>query len=639
MWSLLRLGSIVVFHFFWLGATLVHAGDARPNILWITAEDIGPHLGCYGDSYATTPHIDEFAKKAVRYTHCWSNAPVCAPARTTIISGRYASSLGAEHMRSLVHIPNSMKLYPEYLRQAGYYCSNNNKTDYNIVAPPKLWNDTTKNAHWKNRKPDQPFFAIFNSTQTHESQIRTRPHKWVHDPAQARIPAYHPDTLEVRQDWAQYYDNITLFDEYFHQHMQELEAAGLTEDTIVFVYGDHGSGMPRNKRSPCNSGYQVPMLVCIPEKFKHLMPEDYKTGGTSDRLVSFVDLAPTLLKLLNLPIPETMQGHPFLGHQAKMLGQGKLPESQYLFGFRGRMDERYDISRSVRDQRYCYVRNYNPQLDYGNFNAYMFETPTTRIWKEMFDAGKLNGAQSIFWQPKASEELYDLQQDPDEVHNLAADPAYKEILTRLANAHADHVKQIRDIGFLPEEEFHRRCAELHITPYELGHDAKLFDLDAVFQMAQIATIKQPTPENLQLLTEGLNSNDSGVRYWAVLGIQLLGQAQVKLHHDKLVALMEDPIPCVAMVAEHTIALYSPMQTEVLIAINKLVQVVHHPESSAYEIVRALNYLDRLDEHAVLVGKLLQQNPIQSKDQMPRSPNYMDRMYDKIFKDAGLDKTP
>ncbi|MFN0167663.1 MAG: sulfatase-like hydrolase/transferase [Bryobacteraceae bacterium] len=224
------------------GGTLLAApSKPRPNILWITCEDIGPHLGAYGDRYADTPNLDRLAERSLRYRTCWSNAPVCAPARTTIISGVYPTSTGSEHMRSNTRMPPGMRMYPQILREAGYYASNNVKEDYNLEKPGQVWDDSSNRAHWRNRKSGQPFFSIFNFTITHESQIRSRPHTLVHDPAKAPLPSYHPDRPEVRHDWAQYYDNITTMDGMAGKVLAELQRDGLAEDTIVFFSGDHGS--------------------------------------------------------------------------------------------------------------------------------------------------------------------------------------------------------------------------------------------------------------------------------------------------------------------------------------------------------------------------------------------------------------
>ena len=267
-------------HTLLLSATLLFAGVAvsaaaeppasLPNILWLSSEDHGPHMGCYGDSYASTPHVDALASKGMLFKHAWSCGPVCAAARTTIISGLYPQALGAEHMRSQVPFPEGFKMYPQFLREAGYYCTNNSKEDYNLTQPGKVWDESSKAAHWKKRPAPKPFFAIFNSTRSHESQIRTRPHKAVHDPAKVRLPAYHPDTPEVRQDWAQYYDVVSEADADAGQHLAELASSGLAEDTIVFYWADHGSGMPPQQtlalqlRTPGSLGGLFPGKMAAP---------------------------------------------------------------------------------------------------------------------------------------------------------------------------------------------------------------------------------------------------------------------------------------------------------------------------------------------------------------------------------------
>ena len=311
-----------------------------------------------------TPNLDALCRRGSLYMNAWSSAPVCAPARTTIISGLYPPSTGSEHMRSLTRLPEGWKLFPGYLREAGYYCSNNVKEDYNLEKPPGTWDDSSDKAHWRNRAAGQPFFSIFNFVSTHESQLRTRPHTWVHDPAKVRVPAYHPDTIEVRQDWAQYYDNITTMDGQAGRVLAELDKDGLRDDTIVFFYGDHGSGMPRNKRWPYNSGLNVCIAAAFPDKYRHLAPKDYVPGGKNNRLVGFVDLAPTMLSLAGIKPPDFYQGQAFMGpHEG--------PRRSFNFGFRGRMDERYDCVRTVRDARYVYVRNYMPHKIYGQHLNFM----------------------------------------------------------------------------------------------------------------------------------------------------------------------------------------------------------------------------------------------------------------------------
>ena len=597
----------------------VRAADAkpRPNILWLTTEDIGPQLGCYGDKYADTPNLDRFAQRSVRYRHAWSNAPVCAPARTTIITGLYPPSIGAEHMRSQVRLPAALRLYPQHLRDAGYYCSNNSKEDYNLEKTGKVWDDSSNKAHWKNRAPGQPFFAIFNFTGTHESQIRRKGHTLVHDPAKARIPAYHPDTPEVRRDWAQYYDNITTMDGMFAKSLAELTAAGLADDTIVFFYGDHGSGMPRSKRWPYNSGLQVPLLVHIPEKFKHLRPADYAAGGTTDRLVSFVDLAPTLLSLIGVKSPETFQGHAFLGEFA-------AAPQPFIYGFRGRMDERHDLVRSVRDERYVYIRNYMPHLPYGQHISYMFETPTTVVWKKLFDAGKLNAAQSTFWKAKAPEELYDLQSDPDEVSNLAASPAHTAILERLREAQRGLARKIRDVGFLPEGEIHSRAQDS--SAYEVGHDDAKYPFQRVFDTAEIASSLKPdaTPALLKALAD----TDSAVRYWGVMGLLMRGPEGVNTARVALRQALADAAPPVRITAARALATHGNAE-DLGQALPVLETLAPLGKNDVYTSVLALNAIDALGGKAAsLRGKLSSAGKGEAKAP-PRMQSYVPRLLEHI----------
>jgi uncharacterized sulfatase len=519
--------------------------DQKPNILWLTSEDHGPEMGCYGDTNARTPNVDALAAKGMLYKRAWSTAPVCAPSRTVIISGLYTSSSGGQHMRSMVPLPANVKLYPQFLREAGYYCVNNSKEDYNVRQPARLWNASSGTAHWKNRTNGQPFFAIFNSTKSHESQIRTRPHRQIADPARMRVPAYHPDTPEVRQDWAQYYDKVSEADADAGRRLKEIEEAGLAADTIVFYYGDHGSGMPRSKRWPANSGLHVPLVVFFPEKWSHLAPKEYQPGGKSDRLVSFADLAPTLLSLVGLKPPEWMQGHAFAGsHQSE--------PPKFLYGERGRMDERMDLVRSVSDGRYVYLRNYFPHVSQGQRVAYQFETPTTRIWRELFDQGKTTEAQSLFWRvPKAPEELYDLQTDPDEVRNLASSPPHRAILEKLRTAQREHLVRIRDVCFLPEGEMHSRSRGT--TPYELARDETRYPLQRIVAAAELASNLEPgaLPELKKLLADA----DSVVRYWAALGFLMRGQDAVTRNEDALRTALDDASPYVRIVAAEALGLH------------------------------------------------------------------------------------
>jgi uncharacterized sulfatase len=603
------------------------ATGPQPNILWLTSEDHGPEMGCYGDPNARTPNVDALAAKGMIFKRAWSTAPVCAPARTAIISGLYPASSGGQHMRSMVPLPAELKLYPQFLREAGYYCVNNHKEDYNVRQPARLWDESSAKAHWRNRSDGQPFFAIFNSTKSHESQIRARPHQQIADPARMRVPAYHPDTPEVRQDWAQYYDQVSEADADAGRRLSEIEEAGLAANTIIFYYGDHGSGMPRSKRWPANSGLQVPLVVYFPEPWQHLAPPEYRPGGASERLVSFVDLAPTLLSLAGLQPPRWMQGHAFAGPY-------RTGPPAFLFGERGRMDERLDLVRSVTDGRYVYLRNYYPHVSQGQRVAYQFDTPTTRIWREWFDQGKTTEAQSLFWRvPKAPEELYDLRTDPDEVRNLVQSPAHRAILERLRAAQRDHLIRIRDICFLPEGELHSRSPGR--TPYELARDETQYPLTRIVAAAELASNLDPRalPELERLLTDA----DSAVRYWAALGFLMRGRTAVPVAVDPLRAALDDPSPYVRIVAAEALGRHGPESARALAL--AVLRELAPPETQGVMIsMSALAAIEALGETAASLRDFVRNLNPQGPSPDGRYNSYVARLIQNIApRDSGTSR--
>ena len=609
----------------------------KPNILWITSEDHGPEMGAYGDKFATTPNVDALAAKGMIYLNAWSTAPVCAPARTTIISGVYPPSTGSQHMRSLTRLPDSMKMYPVYLREAGYYTTNNSKEDYNLEKVGEVWDESSTKAHWKNRPKGKPFFAVFNSTLSHESQIRKRPHEKVHDPAKVRVPAYHPDTPEVREDWAQYYDKVTEVDAIAGQHLKELAGAGLAEDTIVFYYGDHGSGMPRSKRWTYNSGLHVPMVVYFPPKYEHLAPPEYRAGGTSSRLVGFIDLAPTLLSIAGVKPPGHMQGQAFAGKYV-------TPEPEYMYGFRGRMDERYDMVRSIRDERYIYIRNFKPHRIYGQFISYMFQTPTTRVWFEQ--AGKseprapllVNGPlvdmvpQQFFWNEKPTEELYDLLSDPDEVRNLANDVSredVKPVLQRMRRALRDWQVKIRDLGFLPEGEMHARSTVA--SPYEMGHDDYRYPMRRVMHAAEAASDRYSP--NTQTLRKAFDDSDSAVRYWAATGALIRKEDGVKAFHRELLDALVDESPYVRIPAAEALGRFGT-EFEAERALAVLMEIAPMDKHGIFASMEALNAIDYMDDRAASAKSAIAALPREATGYDRKFSAYVPAIIDKILADLG-----
>jgi len=419
----------------------------KPNILWLVSEDNCPYIGVYGDKIARTPNIDKLAETGVVYTHAFSNAPVCAPSRNTIITGMFANSLGNHQMRSNYKSPAMVRLFPHYLKDAGYYTSNNAKEDYNIskVSHPwsACWNESSEAATYKNRRPGQPFFHVKNFGVTHESslfdsipddQLTFRPDDMVVFP-------YHPNTPDFRHDYAQYYHRINQLDTQIGEILDDLKKEGLFDSTIVFYYADHGGVLPRGKRYLFESGTRVPLIVHVPKMYQHLMPD--LIGSHSDRVVSFVDLAPSLLNLAGIKIPEYMQGQPFLGEN--------VPESKdYAFSFRGRMDEKYDLMHSARNRQYRYIRNYYPERIYGQHLEYLWRSRAVRDWEQLNYINKLNEVQSAYWKTKPYEELYDIVKDPHNINNLATDPKYSKVLASMSKATDKWIAEIKPLDVFPE---------------------------------------------------------------------------------------------------------------------------------------------------------------------------------------------
>jgi uncharacterized sulfatase len=608
------------------------AEQPKPNILWLTWEDIGPHLHCCGDDYSTTPNFDRLAKRGCVYVNTWSSAPVCAPARTAIITGVSPTSTGAEHMRSMTRMPAGWKMFPGYLRDAGYYCTNNGKEDYNLEKPEGTWDVTLggnggapggyspANGHWRHRKPGQPFFAVFNNMTTHESQIfkSATNTSIVHDPAKARVPAFQPDVPEVRRDWAQYHDLLALEDAQHEARLDELESDGLMEDTIIVVTSDHGCGMPRYKRFPYDSGLHVPMILVFPDKYKHLAPKDYVPGGRSDRLLSTMDLAPTMLGLAGIKPPDFHQGQAFAGPFEKG------PRS-YLFGFRGRMDERYDLMRSVRDKRFVYIRNYNPHKIYGQHVSYMWSLPSTPVWEQMYKDGKLKAPQTSFWETKPSEELYDLRTDPDEVHNLATSARHAATLDRFRRAHHAHELEVRDVGLLPEGEIHARAGSS--TAYEMGHDPKQYPLERILAAADLASSMQPGVSSR--LVSAMKDPDSGVRYWGVMGVLMRGGEEVKAAHTALQNSLADSSPYVRIAAAEALGRYGTAE-DFQTVVPLLIKLADSSQNNSYVAIHSLNAIDALGKKvAPWKAEILALPPVDPKSPARVNSEYTQKLLDRL----------
>lgn len=424
---------------------LAPAAEQRPNIVWIVGEDMGPELGCYGDPQAITPNMDKLARQGARFTRCFTHAPVCAPSRSGLITGMYPTTIGTHHMRSkLIAPPPTFTLL---LRKAGYFVAWPGKTDFNFDVPADAFDST---ADWTKKLPPQPFFAYVNFVDSHESSIRM-PDKFEkftarlspaerHDPTKMTLPPYHPDTPEVRRDVANYYDLVTTVDHKVGEVLKFLDDKGVADNTVVFLTGDHGRGLPRSKRWVYDSGIHVPLIVRWPGKIK--------PTSIREDLVSFIDFAPTALALAGSPA-KNLQGLVVLGPQTQ--------ERKYIFAARDRMDETFDRIRAVRNKQYKYIRNFHPELPYAQRIAYGEEMPTMQVWRRLNGEGKLSGPQKLFFAPvKPREELYDVNSDPHEIRNLADSPAHQPVLKELRAALDQWIEETHDLGAVPENELIKR---------------------------------------------------------------------------------------------------------------------------------------------------------------------------------------
>ena len=497
----------------------------KPNILWITCEDISPYLGSYGFEHAKTPNLDTLAANGIRFTKAYANAPVCAVARSTILSGMYASTLGTHQMRSAPQLPESIPAYPKLLRESGYYCTNNVKTDYNSSFENDkhtLWDETSRKAHWKNRPKGKPFFSVFNITVTHESQLspdriaeyidrKEIPENPRVDPEQIELPPYHPDVPDVRKDWARLHDLITLMDSLTGSLIQELEAEGVSDNTIIFFYSDHGGQLARSKRYIYNVGTQVPLIVHLPEKWKHLAPEEL--GHTNNELVSFVDLAQTVLSIAGTDIPEKMQGRIFLGKE-------KEAPPKYVHFYRDRMSERYDLSRAVTDGKNYFIRNFMPHRPRGRDTRYGYTVQANwGAWETQYSEGECNEIQSRFYRPKPLLELFNSEIDPWHVSNLVETAGSQKIVQELSDELDRWMIKTRDIGLVPEPMFRDLVGKdrKYRTIYEYAQSTD-YPVEQILEVAKKCSAGSQV--DLADYLAYLQADNPVIRYWGAYALFL-----------------------------------------------------------------------------------------------------------------------
>jgi len=491
-----------------------------PNIVWLVSEDNSKHfLKLYDENGASMPNIESLAAKGIIFNNAFSNAPVCSVARSTIISGCYAPRVGVQYHRrmELAPMPDGLKMFPEYLREAGYYTTNNSKEDYNFIKSENVWDESSKNASYKNRKIGQPFFHVQNFGTTHEGQLhftKTQMDSTTTETVAEDVTVfpYHPSTPLYRFTNAYYRDLHLKVDNQIGDFIKQLESDGLMEDTIIFYYGDHGGVLPRSKGYIYESGLNVPMVVYIPEKWKHLSPVEM--GSETDAFVQFIDLAPTVLNLAGANIPEQIDGKPFLG---EMITNENLNKRNTTLGYADRFDEKYDLVRSLRKGKYKYIRNYQPFNIDALFNFYRYKMLAYKEWQKLFENGKLSEEQEQFFKSRSAEALYDIEKDPHELHNLATDSSHKLILKELRSNLQDQVKSMPDLSFYPEPYF----LEVGLSnPVDYGRQNKV-EISELIDIADLSL--KPFEESKEEIEQALKSDNPWKRYWGLIVCSSFGK--------------------------------------------------------------------------------------------------------------------
>lgn len=525
--EILLSSALFIFGYFAAGAAL-----QQPNIVWLNCEDLDDILGCYGDNFATTPNLDELAKESIVFKNAFANAPICAPARNCLITGMYPTSIGGQHLRCEIELPNGIKPFPSILKQSGYFVTNYSKTDYNF-SPDGIYDYWKKDmSPWRHRKDlNKPFFSFFvfgathegpaNFTSRYESTVTSLSEEKLHSPEKVTLPPYFPNTKKMRQLWARYYDLAAAMDEQVGQIINNLKNDNLWENTIIWFFSDHGHGLPRHKRWLLDSGIRVPFMVRIPEKYKHLA-NGFKPGSEYSAPVSFVDFAPTVLSQANIKIPGNMQGRAFLGAK---------PEKarEYVFASRDRADDMFEVSRAVHDGRYIYIRHFLSHLPYiqggrifGNQKESLAELRRAKA-NGLLD----QNSSKLFSKTKPKEEFYDLKTDPYELNNLAEDPKHKPRIDAMRAILIDWIIKHRDTGFLSESDYTRRAKKVNLSIYEMARDNHLYDLPSIVRTA---------------LGENIEGKDDGILYQKII------QRNLPNNKEALLAAMEHKNPSIAVSA-------------------------------------------------------------------------------------------
>lgn len=494
--------------------------EKKPNFVWLLSEDNSKHyIKLFDEDGIATPNIEKMAENGLVFTHAFSNAAVCSAARSTLVSGCYGPRVVSHfHRRNKkVTMPDGVNMFPQYLKEAGYYTTNCNKEDYNIVTTSDVWNESSKTADWRTRAEGQPFFHQQQIGRTHESVLhfnkqRMESHKTVTDPSTVALDPNHPDTETFRYTNAYYHDAMLTIDNGVDTYLKQLEEEGELENTFVFYFGDHGGVLPGSKGYLNEMGLHVPLVVRIPENFKHLV--DIPKGSEVDGFVSFIDFGPTLLKLAGIEVPEGMDGNPMFGEG---ISADDLNKRDVTFGYADRFDEKYDMVRTVRKGDLKYVRSYQPFNFDGLFNRYRYKMLAYQEWREMYDAGELNETQRRFFEPRDPEELYDVVKDPYQTVNLAKDPEYANSIKELRAELDGWLRSMPDLAFYPENYLINVAFDNTVA---FGQENKE-KINELIDVANLNTV--PFSEADKKIDLALNSSNDWKRYWGLIVCSSFGK--------------------------------------------------------------------------------------------------------------------
>ncbi len=539
------------------------AAQERPNIVWIVSEDNSIHyLKHFFPGGAETPAIESLAAQGLTFDHAFSTAPVCSVARTTLITGCYAPRIGAQFHRRQTEaaLPEDLRMFPFYLREAGYHTTNNTKKDYNAIEGEGVWDASSGAASWRDRKdPAQPFFHFESHSESHESSLHFDAathgsYQPGHDPARVALAPQHPDTPLFRHTHARYLDRIQVIDGIVADTVKKLEEDGLLESTFIFYFGDHGGVLPRGKGYLYDGGLHVPLVVRVPEKFRHLV-EGFPIGGRAPGFVSFIDFGPTVLNLAGLPPADGVDGRAFLGAGVSLEEVNTRDEA---YGYADRMDEKYDFVRSLRKGKYHYMRCFQSWLPDGLQNNYRYISLAYQEWRTLNGQGKLDGPPRAFFEPRPAELLFDCEADPHNVHNLASDPGHESVLHDLRRQLGSHLRILPDLSFYPESHL-VRAALPDAAAFGQEHQAEIQTLADIADYALM-----PFEEAQPRLKFLLGSSNPWQRYWAAMVCTAFGREAASLA-DTAKPLLEDEEPAVRLRAIEFLGLAGAIEPQPALA--------------------------------------------------------------------------